>query len=93
MILFAMVCFGLSVSAQQCSCVTASLKGSDWSPNCSTNYLELKNTCNVNVVVTVEYYDTSRNKWIKETAYVYGNSTYGICFNGNQYRIINQNEG
>jgi hypothetical protein len=88
-LLVAVIGFGISANA---GCVTASLKGSQWSPNCTTNYLELKNNCNVNMVVVVEYFDKSRDKWIKETAHIYGNATYGICFNGSQYRIISQKE-
>jgi hypothetical protein len=43
-LLVAIIGFGISANA---SCVTVSLKGSDWSPNCTSNYLELKNHCSV----------------------------------------------
>ena len=89
LILATIVYFGVCANAQ---CVTASLKGSQWSPNCTTNYLELKNKCSVSMVVAVKYFDTDRNKWVKETAYVYPNSTYGICFNGTKYEILSQKE-
>jgi len=89
MILVAFIFISINANA---GCITATLRGSNWSPNCTTNYLELKNNCNVNIVVVVQYFDTNRNIWIKETAYVYANSTYGICFNGSSYSIISEEE-
>lgn len=86
-----MVCFGFIVNAQQnVNCITATLKGNNWSPSCSKNYLELKNNCNYNVNVKVKYFDKDQNKWVTETVYVYGNATNSICFNGTQYEIVSQ---
>jgi len=87
MILAALFCLQFSINAK---CITASLKGKDWSPRCNANYLELKNNCKDNMVAKVRYYDTDKGRWIEEIAYIYGGGTYAICFNGTRYQIVSE---